>query len=134
METANLPSVVSLGLKQAAQLDQCKNFVPTSYTVDVGQSLFTKPLKPENLDQIQTHSVNERPTEMLVNATLGMSQAQRRQGAIIASPVRQESTSQTWRTATVPRSARQMQTASLGPLASTNVSAYLCFMQCSIKS
>jgi len=63
METANLPSVVSLGLKQAAQLDQCKNFVPTSYTVDVGQSLFTKPLKPENLDQIQTHSVKLEDTE-----------------------------------------------------------------------
>ena len=62
METANLPSVVSLGLKQS-QLEQCKNFVPTSYTVDVGQGLFTKPLKPEQLDQIPTHSVKLEDTE-----------------------------------------------------------------------
>ena len=55
METANLPSVVSLGLQQS-QLDQCKNFVPTSYTVDVGQSLFTKPLKPEQLEHLQSAS------------------------------------------------------------------------------
>ena len=50
METASIPSVVSLGLKPSSQLEQCKNFVSTSYTVDVGQGLFSKPLKPESLD------------------------------------------------------------------------------------
>ena len=63
METANLPSVVSLGLKQPSQLEQCKNFASTSYTVDVGQNLFTKPLKPDNLDQLQTHSVKLEDTD-----------------------------------------------------------------------
>ena len=61
METANLPSVVGLGLKQSNQLEQCKNFVSTQYTVDVGQSLFTKPLKPENscldVDQVPSDAV-----------------------------------------------------------------------------
>ena len=63
METANLPSVVSLGLKQSSQLEQCKNYASTSYTVDVGQNLFTKPLKPENLDLSQTHSVKLEDTD-----------------------------------------------------------------------
>ena len=37
-------------MKPSSQLEQCKNFVSTSYTVDVGQGLFSKPLKPESLD------------------------------------------------------------------------------------
>ena len=56
METANLPSVVSLGLKPSTQLEPCKNFVNTTYTVGVGQSIFTKPLKPENIEPAQTNT------------------------------------------------------------------------------
>ena len=53
METANLPSVVSLGLKSPGQL------VPPTYTVDVGQSLFSKqPLKDS-----EDHSVKLEDTD-----------------------------------------------------------------------
>jgi len=56
METANLPSVVSLGLKPSSQLEPCKNFVNTTYTVGVGQSIFTKPIKPESIEPTPTHT------------------------------------------------------------------------------
>ena len=57
METANLPSVVSLGLKSPTQL------VPTTYTVDVGQGIFSKqPLKDSD-DQLSGHSVKLEDTD-----------------------------------------------------------------------
>ena len=57
METANLPSVVSLGLKSPGTL------VPTTYTVDVGQSIFSKqPLKDSD-DQLSGHSVKLEDTD-----------------------------------------------------------------------
>ena len=57
METANLPSVVSLGLKSPGQL------VPTTYTVDVGQSIFSKQPLKDSEDQLSGHSVKLEDTD-----------------------------------------------------------------------
>jgi len=57
METANLPSVVSLGLKSPASL------VPTTYTVDVGQSIFSKQPLKDSEDQLSGHSVKLEDTD-----------------------------------------------------------------------
>ena len=45
LQPASLGSVVNLGIKQLREQG-------AQYTVDVGQSLFTKPLKPESIEQL----------------------------------------------------------------------------------
>ena len=46
LQPASLGSVVNLGIKQLREQ------AGAQYTVDVGQSLFTKPLKPESIEQL----------------------------------------------------------------------------------
>ena len=51
METVNLPSVGGLGLKPPSALETRKTYGSTSYTVGVGQGLFHKVKKEEDLHQ-----------------------------------------------------------------------------------
>ena len=56
METANLSPVVGIGLKPAGQLEQCKNFASTTYSVGIGQSLFAKPAKSSSSAESEADS------------------------------------------------------------------------------